>query len=257
MSGQQHVYSDEFFDYISAGSKNSAIAVCEILEPLFEGREDGGVLDIGSGQGVWTREFAKIPGVAQAVGVDGTYVNVDQLVIPREDFIGHDLTTPLDLKRRFTLAVSLEVGEHLPKAAAPVLVKTLVDHADVVLFSAAIPGQGGESHINEQPLTFWSAEFESHGYVPLDVIRPRLVGNRDVAPWYRYNSILYVARDKLAELPAALSAEPVPKKDQFQSFASPVWKLRCAILRLLPRPVIELLAQIKHLWVRRTRGLSG
>lgn len=160
------------------------------------------------------------------------------------------------MKRKFKLCVSLEVGEHLPKNAAPILVKTLIDHADVVLFSAAIPGQGGESHINEQPLTFWSAEFANHGYLPLDVIRPRLVGKKEVAPWYRYNSILYVAKEKLTDLPAELSTKPVPEDQQFESFASPVWKLRCAVLRLLPRNTIEILAQIKHGWVRRTRRIS-
>jgi len=256
LSEPQHIYSDKFFSYISAGSRKSAITVSQILAPLFLDTEAGDILDIGCGQGVWTHEFNKIPGVSQAVGVDGTYINFEQLAIPQADFISHDLTTPLDLKRKFTLAVSLEVGEHLPKYAAPILVKTLVDHADVVLFSAAVPGQGGESHINEQPLTFWSAEFARNGYVPLDVIRPRLVGKTEVAPWYRYNSMLYVAKEKLAELPTELSAEPVPENMQFQSFASPVWKLRCSILRLLPRNIIEVLAQIKHRWVRRTRRLS-
>jgi|GEM_PF-6213618 len=79
----------------------------------------------------------------------------------------------------------------------------------IFLFSAAIPGQGGESHINEQPLTFWRSEFARHDYVALDVIRPKLVGQTDVAPWYRYNCILYVAKDKLAQLPAELTGEPV------------------------------------------------
>ena len=255
MSDAQHVYSDKFFDYISEGSQKSARAFCKVLEPLFANREDADIIDVGSGQGAWTREFSKIPNVKQAVGVDGTYVNVDQLVIPPEDFVPHDLTTPLNLGRKFTLAVSLEVGEHLPKAAAAVLVKTLVDHADIVLFSAAIPGQGGESHINEQPLTFWRSEFARHDYVALDVIRPKLVGQTDVAPWYRYNCILYVTKDKLAQLPAELTGEPVTGGEQFQSFASPIWKLRCAILRVMPRPIIEILAQMKHAWVRRTRSL--
>ncbi len=250
MTQSQHVYSDKFFEYISEGSRNSAQAVCRILAPLFA-RDGGDILDVGCGQGVWTREFGNIPGVGQAIGIDGTYVNTAQLVIPVDNFIGHDLTTPLSLDRKFTLSVSLEVGEHLPNAASAELVATLVKHADIVLFSAAIPGQGGESHINEQPLEFWRELFARHGYEPLDVIRPALVGHPEVEPWYRYNSLLYVAKDRLGSLPEALSAAPVPAGQRFKSYASLWWKLRCAILRLMPRGIIEKLAQAKHAWIRR------
>ncbi len=250
MNSPQHIYSDKFFEYISEGSRNSAQVVCQILAPLFA-RDGGDILDVGCGQGVWTREFANIPNVGQAIGIDGTYVNTDQLVIPAENFIGHDLTTPLSLDRKFALSVSLEVGEHLPKAAAAELVATLVKHAGIVLFSAAIPGQGGESHINEQPLEFWRGLFASHGYVPLDVIRPALADHPEVEPWYRYNSLLYVAKDRLGSLPEALSASPVPSGQPFRSYASLWWKLRCAILRLLPRGMIEALARAKHAWIRR------
>jgi|GEM_PF-3778782 len=146
MSDAQHVYSGKFFDYISEGSQKSVQAFCKVLEPLFANREDADIIDVGSGQGAWTREFSKIPNVKQAVGVDGTCVNVDQLVIPPEDFIPRDLTTPLNLGRKFTLAVSLEVGEHLPKAASAVLVKTLVDHADIFVFRGYSWARRGVSH---------------------------------------------------------------------------------------------------------------
>jgi len=249
MDDSKHIYSDKFFHYISEGSRKSASAVAKIIEPLFA-NDEGTVLDVGCGQGVWTREFVAINGVRNATGIDGKYVNQKKLVIPANDFIAHDLTTPLQLGRRFTISISLEVGEHLPKEAAPILVQTLVDHADIVLFSAAVPGQGGEFHVNEQPLEFWRDLFESYNYVPLDVIRPQLLGNRHVAPWYRYNIMLYVAKDKLAYLPATLSGTPVPADQKFQSFAPLFWKIRCAILLLLPRNIVEILAQMKHWFIR-------
>ena len=256
MNDTQHIYSDKFFDYISEGSRISANTVSKIIAPIFE-ENAGDILDVGCGHGVWTREFGKISGVRQATGIDGTYINVENLVISAADFVGHDLTTPLDLGRRFTVSVSLEVGEHLPKCAAPILVDTLVKHADIVLFSAAIPGQGGESHINEQPLEYWRALFAKHNYLPLDVIRPLLDGNLAVEPWYRYNTMLYVAKDTLANIPDALSGTPVPEGQKFRSYASLVWKLRCAVLGRLPRGIIEILAQVKHGWTRRIRRASS
>lgn len=253
MADTQHVYDDEFFDYISEGSGKSADAVSKILEPLFQ---SGGasILDVGCGQGVWTRRFSQIPGVDQAVGIDGAYVNPDQLVISAADFVAHDLTTPLDLERKFTLSVSLEVGEHLPPDTGPVLVDTLTKHADIVLFSAAIVGQGGEHHVNERPLEYWRGLFAERGYVPLDVIRPKLVGKTEVEPWYRYNSILYVAKTALGDLPAGLASDPVPEGQKLAQFASPLWRLRCAILGLLPRSAVDRLALMKHNWVRRSRA---
>jgi hypothetical protein len=52
-------------------------------------------------------------------------------------------------RKRFDLAISLEVAEHLPEGSAGALVSTLIEAAPVVVFSAAIKGQSGTNHINE------------------------------------------------------------------------------------------------------------
>ena len=41
-----------------------------------------------------------------------------------------------------------------------------------MLFSAAVPGQGGENHVNEQPLAYWRAIFREHGYSAVDYSAP-------------------------------------------------------------------------------------
>jgi hypothetical protein len=77
--------------------------------------------------------------------MDGGYVTTSPL---GERFLPHDIATPLPehLVGRFDLAVCLEVAEHLPPERAESFIRELCDLAPVVLFSAAIPGQGGTGH---------------------------------------------------------------------------------------------------------------
>jgi len=77
------------------------------------------------------------------LGVDGEWVPAKLLQIPRACFLAHDLMKPIEINRRFDLAVSLEVAEHLDRDSARRFIQTLVKLSSVVLFSAAIPYQGG------------------------------------------------------------------------------------------------------------------
>ena len=52
------------------------------------------------------------------------------------------------LSKPFALAQSFEVAKHLDQQYALKFVKLLTSCADIVLFSAAIPYQGGVCHIN-------------------------------------------------------------------------------------------------------------
>jgi hypothetical protein len=179
-------------------------------------------------------------------------VDREQLRIDEAHFLPHDLTLPLPADRRFGLSMSLEVGEHLPSEAAPELVRTLVGYADLVLFSAAVPGQGGEFHVNEQPLEYWRDLFRKERYVAVDCLRPTLHRNRAVEPWYRYNAVLYVRADKVPALPDALRIHVVPDDRALSDYASPWWRLRCGVISLLPGPVVLQLARAKR---RLLRGL--
>jgi hypothetical protein len=82
--------------------------------------------------------------------VDGAYVQPALLAIPQEQFLAHDLTLPLHAGRTFDLALSLELAEHLPPECAGVLVDSLARLAPAVVFSAAVPFQGGVGHVNER-----------------------------------------------------------------------------------------------------------
>ncbi len=190
-------YNQQFFAHHEAVARTSARAVIPLVAELVAPRS---VVDVGCGVGTWLAEF-KSAGIDDVLGIDGEYINRDELVIPREQFTSHDLTEPLALERRFDLAVCLEVAEHLPEEKAEALVASLVSLAPVVLFSAAIPFQGGNDHVNEQWPEYWQQRFAERNYVVIDCLREPLWRHKDVAPWYAQNLLVYVDRDRLADYP--------------------------------------------------------
>lgn len=238
-------YDIRFFNSIMAGSRRSAEIVFDSLAPLFD-RVPATLVDVGCGSGTWCRAFAERFATAELRGIDGDYVDRAQLVIDPAQFQAHDLTRPLPADRRFGLAMSLEVGEHLPPEAGPELVRTLVGFADHILFSAAVPGQGGEYHVNERPLDYWRSLFAGHGYVAVDALRPMIARNRAVEPWYRYNAVLYVRRDRLDSLPDGFRAAVVPDGQPLANVASLWWRLRCAVIRQMPAGMVLMLARAKR-----------
>ena len=168
----------------------SAAATAGIIVPLIVDLiRPATVLDVGCGSGGWVSAF--LGRGVDATGVDAAHLPLDTLKFDRSRFIVHDLRRPLDLGRHFDLVLCLEVAEHLPPHVADTLIATLVRHAPVVLFSAAIPGQGGLEHVNERWQSYWAATFRSHGYEPIDCVRPRVWEHSEVACWYAQNMLLY------------------------------------------------------------------
>jgi SAM-dependent methyltransferase len=150
------------------------------------------VLDVGCGDGRWLAAFAERG--ATVCGVDGVWTDTKKLCIACHCFEIRDLTQPFTLNRRFDIALSLEVAEHLPDSAATSFVDTLMRHSDVVLFSAAIPHQGGLQHVNEQWQSYWARRFAQHGYQMFDPFRGLLWADDEVHDWYKQNLLLYVNR---------------------------------------------------------------
>ena len=156
-------------------------------------------VDVGCGVGAWLAVLRSL-GVADVLGIDGVWVKEDLLKIPPECFRRADLSGPLPISRRFDLAISLEVAEHLPATRAEGFVAELVQAADFVLFSAAIPFQGGYHHVNEQWQSHWADLFARHDYVVRDWVRPRLWTDVRIPVWYRENILLFAARRRLGDL---------------------------------------------------------
>jgi SAM-dependent methyltransferase len=245
MSVQSHdryKYRPLFFDYIELGARRSARTMIPHLKHALS---CGSVLDVGCGAGAWLAEYREA-GMEDVTGVDGDYVNTDRLLVPRDRFRALDVSAPFDLGRRFDLVQSLEVAEHLPPHTSRIFIRNLAAHGDRILFSAAVPGQGGENHINEQSPEFWRQLFAEHGYRPFDFIRPRVSGVADVEPWYAYNTLLYVHERAIAELPDAVRQARVPDDARIPVVASLAYRIRYALLKHLPVWAVSQLALVKH-----------
>ncbi|HYM02445.1 MAG TPA: methyltransferase domain-containing protein [Stellaceae bacterium] len=247
-----HRYSAAFFRYIEPGSRRSAQRVIPVVRRL---AAIDSVLDVGCGRGLWLAEW-RDAGVDDIVGVDGGYVG-EALAIPKSCFIAHDLGRPFRLRRSFDLVQSLEVAEHVPAAAADLFVDNLTAHGKTILFSAAVPGQGGEGHVNEQPYEYWRDKFAARGYGLYDACRPALKDDRAVEPWYRYNLLLFIHDDLRARLSPALAASQIGASAPVPRYAPFAWRLRTGILKHLPPPVVSRLARLKHRVTIAARRLGG
>jgi SAM-dependent methyltransferase len=199
-------YDRAFYEGLDTEVATAAATVAPIVIDLLH---PASVLDIGCGRGTWLAAFARL-GVSDLLGVDGSHIAPNDLEIPAASFLARDLTRPLRLGRRFDLVMSLEVAEHLDEAFAAEFVASLVAHGPAVLFSAAIPRQGGAGHVNEQWPSYWAARFAEHGYAPVDAVRPTMWTDPRVAYWYAQNTLLYLdTRDRATSaLRAAFPSTP-------------------------------------------------
>jgi SAM-dependent methyltransferase len=191
-------YTDEFYRSLREGARKSARVIVPLVLDYIHPRS---VVDVGCGTGTWLSVFRE-NGVTDILGVDGDHVKKEWLEIPDDRFLSFDLKTSFRIDRQFDLVISLEVAEHLPPECAGMFVDTLVGLGPVILFSAAIPLQGGTHHINEQWPDHWADLFKSRGYIPADVIRKRVWQNPDLDFWYAQNSLIFVQRASLKRYPA-------------------------------------------------------
>jgi len=184
------IYKDLHSTQLSQEKPATTYSSERVLEILFSVYKPNSVLDVGCGLGVWLKSAAKL-GVSDLRGIEGEWINPALLEISPELIEVRDLEKGFDLKRKFDLVITLEVAEHLSESAADDFIASLVRHAPAVLFSAAIPFQGGDHHVNERFLPYWAAKFERYGYRPVDLIRSEIWLDESALLWLRQNVMLF------------------------------------------------------------------
>jgi SAM-dependent methyltransferase len=177
-------------NYIHDAAIHNFSAARQILPCILSLKPVNSILDVGCGIGTWL-SVAQELGVTEIKGVDGVDLKASELKIPYDSFIQADLTLPFRLDKKFDLAICLEVAEHLPVSAAGTFIESLTSHSDFILFSAAIPGQGGQNHLNEQWPSYWQDLFRKKNYFPCDILRSRFWNNDQVEWWYSQNTVIY------------------------------------------------------------------
>jgi hypothetical protein len=185
-------YSKEFYDAQIPDSVSSAETV---LTELFRTYKPNSVLDIGCGQGTWLSVAQRL-GVKTLHGLDGPWVRADAMLSRDISFQPINMEESIPVSQKYEMAMSVEVAEHLSVVRAKSIVEALCQASDLVLFGAAVIGQGGENHINEQRQSYWVELFEQQGFRCFDSIRPTVWNSTAVAPWYRQNTLVYVNQQR-------------------------------------------------------------
>lgn len=182
-----------------------------ILRILFARIKISSVIDYGCATGIWLAECKRL-GSNDVLGIDGDWVERGLLEIDREEFREYDLGAGEYVpERKYDLALCIEVAEHVSEDMADILVRSITGSSDVILFSAAICGQGGQGHINEQLQHYWANKFSRQGYISVDLVRPKIWSDEAVNVIYKQNMLLYVRTLSLKNM--ALEASII--SDQF------------------------------------------
>lgn len=204
-------YKGSFYNAIRSGCISSAKIVAPHIYDLMKSEIDQtdrsswakpSVVDIGCGEGHWAKAFEDLG--CRAIGVDGDYV-ADPIV----EFVAADLSKSIpldDLDASYDLAISLEVAEHLRESRADAFVDEFCSLSDNLLFSAAIPNQGGVDHFNEQWFSsYWLPKFEKNGYKASGILRFNFWEDENVEWWYKQN-LMFITKNP-SNYPSLYSAE--------------------------------------------------
>lgn len=197
-TGNTEYYDQAFYQNRHEHTRHAARQllghVIDIVPPIHA------AVDVGCGVGTWLAALQE-HGVSTLQGYDGDWVDPNLLEIPADCFESRELTQIIPAPaNRYGLAMSLEVAEHLPASAARTFINSLTNQSDFVLFSAAIPHQGGRHHVNEQWLEYWVELFRTFNYIGIDALRPALWHDDQIQTWYRQNAVLFIKQSRLADI---------------------------------------------------------
>ena len=226
-------YNMEFYNDMEILSVSSAK---EIIPILVERYNPLSVVDIGCGTGAFAFEFMRT-GLTKVVGIEGEWMKNVSTILPKDNFFYYDITETIEPNIIYDLCLCLEVAEHLEKSKARILVSSLTSLSSRVVFSAAIPLQGGNHHVNEQWPEYWAALFAEKGYFLEWDPRISIWNNSKIASCYRQNLLVFSRDDgDKQSIPVSL-VHPEAWELAFRHRKVPLW-LR--ILYLLPSSFLRL-----------------
>ena len=245
-------YDRKFYRYAHGTARPAADTVLSIL---FDVTTIRSVVDVGCGMGTWLEAARKL-GAEEVLGIDGPWLGDEDRLLGDGFFLVRNLEEKIDTASKFDLAISLEVAEHLSAERADGFVEDLCSMSDLVLFSAATPGQGGMHHINEQWQSYWARRFQGQGYGAYDFVRDSIWSREEIPVWYKQNIVVYSRAGSEADAAIRSVADPVialrrldqVHPEQFALAMKPRGKKRVWYKRLEKacRPVIRRLARIGH-----------
>jgi SAM-dependent methyltransferase len=174
-------YTESYYENITEDATRSRDAVFEILGI----DKSVTVVDCGGGTGGWG------VGLKNYTCIDYR-VPLDALLINPEQYIDQDLRKPFNMGEKFDVVISCEVIEHLEEEFTDTFIDNvcrLVKDDGVIIFSGAVPNQGGNNHLTERFQTHWAKKFRERGFYGTQ--HPCIKRDERIALYYRQNIVIY------------------------------------------------------------------
>lgn len=246
-------YNKKFYNSVGFRSIKTAELVCEILLTYFGKFES--IKDIGCGNGTWLKKFAEtnifkvgygfdLPSaVGQNFAVNSANLNFVEIDFEKESY---------NRLPKTDLSIFVEVAEHLKSATAKKVIENICETSNIIVFSAAIPGQGGFNHINENPINYWVELIESNNFAVFDTFRQELNAVGDLPSYYRNNIVLAVSEKFLCgnqEIASALTEFRILSREIIFDYRSNLMKFQYRIIALFNYKIINKIVSFKDLFI--------
>ena len=152
-------------------------------------------MDFGCSTGIYLREVQKHIPFSRTCGIEFSKDAVANAVCP--NVLNIDLTVPFSVEKSgMTLGLCLEVLEHIDDSQWRPVLQNIVNKCDILIFSAAFPGQGGVGHINCRPKIDWIKRFYELGWVvDLDKTKEMYAymdGDSGTMGWFMMNAMVLI-----------------------------------------------------------------
>tara|TARA_B100001059_G_scaffold236076_1_gene284555 strand:- start:1930 stop:2634 length:705 start_codon:yes stop_codon:yes gene_type:complete len=191
----KNLYNKKFYE---SNRQTTLLGSKIILNLVFDKlkKQPENIIDIGCGTGEWLNSAFEL-GVKDLSGLDGPWVESESLINKKIKLKKLDLNKDfLQYKsKKFDFLICSEVLEHLDPNNNYNIIKKLCELSDVILFSAAIPGQRGTKHINCQWQSYWIKIFKLYNFKMHDIIRPSIWTNDYVEFWLKQNIFLFTSQN--------------------------------------------------------------
>lgn len=154
------IYNFDFYQSLEIHGKSS---MRRIANSIFSDLNPRYVIDIGCGTGLLL-EMLRDKG-CDGIGMEYSKIALKYCRTKGLNVIKFHLEEDVFNKdRTFDIAISLEVAEHLPESTADRFIDLLCQLSELIIFTAAPPGQGGIDHVNEQHPSYWISKFKQRNY---------------------------------------------------------------------------------------------
>jgi len=240
-------YSKQF--YISVGAR--ALISSEIVfSEMKRWYLPASIIDFGAGPGVWSSVAAQAFPNARVLALDYDQATIFQDVFQTSKpenlstLVLDFETESLDNLQEVDLAICLEVLEHLKSNTANKVFSEMCNKSQVILFSAAVPGQGGTGHINEKPKEYWIEEFRRKDFLIFDIFR-NLLDKPEVPSYYKNNIYLAVRRGLIIESKNFDEKRFLLQlgENKVSESRSVLLRAKHSVIRLLPPKIVTFLAR--------------